>query len=129
MYIGSHIHLFWLGPSAGCQGILPQCSQHNFPPSSGMTCVLPGLFLTLLSLIPCCSTGIVCPFREALLGCLWDSAVPRSGVAGADWHDVLLAWGSSRLSCNTRVPGQGHPQQSYSYSSRTSAYVVFCDSS
>lgn len=46
-------------------------------------------------------------FLRHSLGWLWDSAVPWSGLVGADWHDLLLAWGSSRLSCSTLVPGQG----------------------
>lgn len=117
----------------GCQGILPQCTWHNFPPSSGMTWLFPELFLASFSLIPCCSRGIFV-LSETLslrcsLGWLWDSAVPCYGLVVADWRDLLLAWGSSCLSCSTLVSGQGHPEQRYSYSSRTSAYVVFCDSS
>lgn len=46
-------------------------------------------------------------FLRHSLGWLWDSAVPCSGLVGADWHDLLLARGSSRLSCSTLVPGQG----------------------
>lgn len=91
MYICSHIHLFCLGSSAGCQGILPPCRWHNFPPSSGMTWVLPELFLTPFFLIPCCSTGIFCPSW----GTLWDGcgtqlcpAVGWSELTGmtCSWH-------------------------------------------